>query len=115
MSPSRLLHKLAAFAILTGSATLLVQPVQANISGITSDPAVASGKTFDYIIIGVGTAGTTVAARLAEDPTLTILMIEVGGDHRTNPDVFNLSSQFNLMGGPLDWAWPAEQGKVIHG
>lgn len=116
MSPSRLLHKrVATFAILTGFATLLAQPALANISGITTDPDAASGRTFDYIIIGGGTAGTTVAARLAEDRTLTILMIEVGGDNRTNPDVFDLSNQFNLMGGPLDWAWPADQGKVIHG
>ncbi|OJT13666.1 Glucose oxidase [Trametes pubescens] len=115
MSRSHSLPKLATLAILAGCATLLAHPVRAHISGITTDPASANGKMFDYIIVGGGTAGTAVAARLAENPTLTILMVEVGGDNRTNPDVLNPLHQYDLMGGPLDWAWPADQGKVIHG
>ncbi|EIW59941.1 alcohol oxidase [Trametes versicolor FP-101664 SS1] len=105
---------LSTFAILAGC-FCLAHPAQTYASGITTDPAAASGKTFDYIVVGGGTAGTAVAARLAENPHLTILTIEVGGDNRTNPEVFNVLDFPNLLGGPLDWAWPADQGKVIHG
>lgn len=105
---------LAAFAVLPAY-LFLACPAQTYASGITTDPASASGKTFDYIVVGSGTAGTAVAARLAENPDLTILTIEVGGDNRTNPEVFNVLDFPNLLGGPLDWAWPADQGKVIHG
>lgn len=115
MSNSHPPPKLATFAILLGCAIILTRPVLADISGITTDAAAANGKTFDYIVVGGGTAGMTVAARLAEDPNMTILMVEAGGDNRTNPDVFDVLKFSNLLGGPLDWAWPADQGKVIHG
>lgn len=35
---------------------------------------------FDYVIAGAGSAGCTLAARLAEDPTVTVGLIEAGGN-----------------------------------
>ncbi|HEV7431468.1 MAG TPA: GMC family oxidoreductase N-terminal domain-containing protein, partial [Steroidobacteraceae bacterium] len=43
----------------------------------------ATDGSFDYVIVGAGTAGCVLAGRLAEDPRARICLLEAGGSDRT--------------------------------
>lgn len=47
---------------------------------VTANGDDLSGKTYDYVVVGGGLAGLTVAARLSEDPDVTVAVIEAGQD-----------------------------------
>ncbi len=62
-----------------------------------------------------GLTGMTVAARLAEDPTVTVLVIEVGADNRADSRVYDIYEYGQAFGTELTWSWPADQGRSILG
>ncbi|KAL8675736.1 MAG: hypothetical protein Q9186_007642 [Xanthomendoza sp. 1 TL-2023] len=41
--------------------------------------APGTNATFDYVILGGGTAGLTIATRLAQDPAISVAVVEAGG------------------------------------
>ena len=65
--------------------------------------------------VGAGLTGTTVAARLAEDKNITVLLIEAGNDDRNDSRVYDIYSYGQAFGTTLDWAWPTDKSKTIRG
>ncbi|KAF2740284.1 alcohol oxidase [Polyplosphaeria fusca] len=60
-------------------------------------------ELYDFIVCGGGTAGPAVAARLAEDPSLRILLIEAGQDN-VNLENTQMVGGWSLnFDGPHDW------------
>lgn len=83
--------------------------------GVTTSPTSINGQTYDYIVVGGGLAGLTVASRLAENPSVTVLVIEAGGDDRNDPRVYDIYRYGEAFGSELMWNWPTDQGRGMIG
>lgn len=57
---------------------------------------------FDYVIVGGGSAGCVLAARLSEDPAARVCLIEAGGKD-TNPLIHMPVGFAKMTTGPLTW------------
>lgn len=68
----------------------------------------------DYIVVGAGSAGAALAARLSEDPAVSVLLFEAGG-----PDSaleLHVPAAFSkLFRGPYDWGYDTVPQERLEG
>lgn len=69
--------------------------------------------TFDYVVAGGGTAGCVLAARLSEDPDVTVCLIEAGPTDVGDDRILVLADWMHLLDSGYDWDYliePQERG-----
>ncbi|KAJ3566725.1 hypothetical protein NP233_g6822 [Leucocoprinus birnbaumii] len=105
------------------SATLLNLQSSASIA-----KKLINGNQFDYIIVGGGTTGLTLARRLSDDPKVKVLVLEAGQSGVGNPTVTVPEKSFSFIATGIDWLYSTSpqvhannleinlsQGKVLGG
>ena len=71
-----------------------------------------SEKSYDYIIVGAGSAGCAIAHRLTSKPNIRVLLLEAGGSD-INPFVASPLGETALLESNWDWNFPSEPEPML--
>ncbi len=72
------------------------------------------GGSYDFIVCGAGSSGSVVARRLAENPSVKVLLIEAGGSDEV-PTVMDPAAWPANLGSATDWGFVAEPNSHLNG
>lgn len=117
------LYAISALAAAIPASSSLIQRAAA------TDATSFSAQSFDYIVVGAGTAGLAVASKLAADGTTKVGIIEAG-EYLPNDPLIDVPKNFGLNNGNPKYDWrfnttpqvqlgnrtvPHPRGKVVGG
>ncbi|GAB7523946.1 GMC family oxidoreductase [Paraburkholderia sp. 2C] len=83
-------------------------------SAAADRPAQDTSDHYDFIVCGAGPAGSVVAARLAANPHVRVLLIEAGGSDDV-PEVMTPAQWPMNLGSERDWGFTAQPNPHLNG
>ncbi|KAI8990417.1 GMC oxidoreductase [Trametes punicea] len=118
----------AASKVTVKSPSSFATPYTPSLGSLVSDQELERWPSFDYVIVGGGTAGCVLASRLSENSKTTVLLVEAGKSHTESlfsriplgfPRLFRSAYDWNYQTipqktlGDRSVYWP--RGKILGG
>src|SRR5262245_26034672 len=85
----------------------IAEPGDTNLRLVTASGRMLA-RSYDYVIVGAGSAGCVVSRRLVDGTDATVLLLEAGGPGDGVTSLSNPPQWVENLGSPYDWAYRYE-------